>query len=122
MLKIGGQRIPASTIVLVISDALLIVAGLCLGILIRLHDFHLVVSYLQLPDMPLRFGWVLLACVVSLYYNDVYASQVVNHRIELFVHLLQAVGAAWVALAILYYFDPDHSLGRGIAVLTAPTV
>jgi sugar transferase (PEP-CTERM system associated) len=122
MLKIGGQKIPMTTKVLVVGDACLISLGLCLAILIRLHDFHSAWNYLRLPDMPLRFGIVLVTCGVSLYYNDLYASRVVNRRSELFVYLFQAVGTAWVFLAILYYLIPDHSLGRGIAVLSAPAV
>ncbi len=122
MLKIGGQKIPMTTKVLVVGDACLTSLGLCLAILIRLHDFHSVWHYLLLPDMPFRFGIVLVTCAISLYYNDLYASRVVNRRSELFVYLFQAVGTAWVILAILYYLIPDHSLGRGIAVLSAPAV
>src|SRR5690242_19503875 len=122
MLKIGGQKIPATTVVLFISDASLVIAGLFLAIVVRLHNTHSTLAYLKLDDMPLRFGWVLLSCTVALYYNDLYASKVVNRRSELFVHLLQAVGTAWVVLAILYYFIPDHSFGRGIAAMAAPTI
>jgi sugar transferase (PEP-CTERM system associated) len=121
-LKIGGQRIPTTTKVLVAGDVCLIIVGLCLAILIRLHDFGAALQYLRLRDMPLRFAIVLVTCGVSLYYNDLYASRVVNRRSELFVYLFQAVGTAWVILAILYYLVPDHSLGRGIAVLSAPLV
>jgi sugar transferase (PEP-CTERM system associated) len=122
MLKIGGQRIPMTTKVLVVGDASLISLGLCLAILIRLHDLRSVLHYFLLPDMPFRFGIVLVICGISLYYNDLYASRVVNSRTELFVYLFQAVGTAWVMLAILYYLIPDHSLGRGIAVISAPIV
>ena len=122
MLKIGGQKIPMTTKVLVVGDACLISLGLCLAILIRLHDFRSAWHYLRLPDMPFRFGIVLVTCAISLYYNDLYASRVVNRRSELFVYLFQAVGTAWIVLAILYYLIPDHSLGRGIAVLSAPAV
>ena len=122
MLKIGGQRIPATTVILIFSDAMLVVVGLFIAIMVRLHDRQLILYYLGLKDMPLRFSWVLLLCGLSLYYNDLYASQVINRRSELFVRLMQAVGSAWVTLAILYYFDPDHSLGRGIAALGAPTI
>ena len=122
MLRIGGQKIPMTTKVLVVGDACLTALGLCLAILIRLHDFSSALHYLLLPDMPLRFGIVLVICGISLYYNDLYASRVVNRRSELFVYLFQAVGTAWVILAILYYLIPDHSLGRGIAVLSAPIV
>ena len=122
MLKIGGQKIPMTTKVLVVGDASLIALGLCLAILIRLHDFPSALHYLRQPDMPFRFGIVLVTCGISLYYNDLYASRVVNRRSELFVYLFQAIGTAWVILAILYYLIPDHSLGRGIAVMSAPIV
>jgi sugar transferase (PEP-CTERM system associated) len=122
MLKIGGQKIPMTTKVLVVGDSCLISLGLCLAILIRLHDFRSALHYFRLPDMPFRFGIVLVTCGISLYYNDLYASRVVNRRSELFVYLFQAVGTAWVILGILYYLIPDHSLGRGIAVLSAPIV
>lgn len=121
-MKIGGQKIPATTKVLVAGDACLVIAGVCLAILIRLHDFRLAWNYLKQADMPLRFGIVLITCGISLYYNDLYASRVVNRRSELFVYLFQAVGTAWVILAILYYLVPDHGLGRGIAAVSAPLV
>jgi sugar transferase (PEP-CTERM system associated) len=121
-LKIGGQKIPSTTKVLVAGDVFLISTGLCLAILLRLHDSQLALSYLRLPDMPLRVGIVVVTCGLSLYYNDVYSSRVANRRSELFVYLFQAIGTAWIALAILYYLIPDHSLGRGIALLSAPIV
>jgi sugar transferase (PEP-CTERM system associated) len=119
-LKIGGQKILTSTKVLVLGDLCLITIALCLAILVRLHDFRLTWHYLRQPDLPLRFGIVLLLCWVSLYYNDLYAARIVNRRSELFVYIFQAMGTAWVGIAIMYYLIPDHSLGRGISILSAP--
>jgi len=82
---------PVTTKVLVVGDACLVSLGLCLAILIRLHDFRSALHYFRLPDMPFRFGIVLVICGISLYYNDLYASRVVNRRSELFVYLFQAV-------------------------------
>jgi sugar transferase (PEP-CTERM system associated) len=119
-LKIGGQKILTSTKVLVLGDLCLITIALCLAILIRLHDFRLTWHYLRQPDLPLRFGVVLVLCWVSLYYNDLYSARIVGRRSELFVYIFQAMGTAWVGIAILYYLIPDHSLGRGISILSAP--
>jgi sugar transferase (PEP-CTERM system associated) len=119
-LKIGGQKILTSTKVLVLGDLCLITIALCLAILIRLHDFRLTWHYLRQPDLPLRFGVVLVLCWVSMYYNDLYSARIVNRRSELFVYIFQAMGTAWVGIAILYYLIPDHSLGRGISLLSAP--
>src|SRR5580765_1532905 len=121
-LKIGGQKIPATTKVLVAGDVFLISAGLCLAISLRLHDLQIALSYLRIPDMPLRVGIVVVTCELSLYYNNVYSSRVADRRSEPFVYLFQAIGTAWIALAILYYLIPEHSLGRGIALLSAPIV
>src|SRR6266852_83377 len=122
MLRIGGQKITARTKLLVVGDACLVILGVCIAVFLRLQYLRSALNYLRLPDMPFRLAMVLLACMVSLYYNDLYASRVINRRSELFVQLFQAVGVSWVILAILYYFDPDPSLGRGIAVLSCPTV
>jgi sugar transferase (PEP-CTERM system associated) len=65
---------------------------------------------------------VALVCVVSLYYNDLYNARVLARRQESLVRLVQALGITFIALAILYYADPDLSLGRGIALLAAPTI
>src|SRR5437867_11866191 len=118
MLKIGGQKIPMTTKVLVVGDASLIALGLCLAILIRLHDFRSALHYLRQPDMPFRFGVVLVPRGISLYYNDVYASRVLHRRRELFVSLFQAIGTAWFILAILFYLTEHHSLGRGFGVMS----
>jgi sugar transferase (PEP-CTERM system associated) len=108
--------------VLVAGDAFLILVGVCVAIFLRMHDMRLAIKYLLQPDILFRFFLVLITCGISLYYNDMYSTRVVNRRSELFVYLFQSVGSAWVVLAILYYLIPDHSLGRGIAVISAPLV
>ncbi len=122
MLRIGGQKVPQTTILMVASDALLIVVGLLVAIGLRFLDLRLALAYLRGPQTVFRFGVVLLFCLLALYYNDLYNPQVISRRTELFVRLLQALGIACLGLAIFYYFDPNHSLGRGIAVLAAPTI
>jgi sugar transferase (PEP-CTERM system associated) len=118
MVRIGGQRVPGRTILLVLLDISLISVGLATAIFLRFGDFH----YFHQHFVVYRFLWVIFVCVLSLYYNDLYNPKVVRSRGELFVRTLQALGAACLGLAILYYFYPDHSLGRGIAMLAAPTI
>src|SRR5262249_10883047 len=69
-----------------------------------------------------RFMVVVLICVLALYYNDLYDLQVTNSLARLLTGLLQALGAASIALALLYYLAPGLSLGRGIAALALPTI
>ena len=123
MLKIGGQRVPPKTLLMAASDGFLIVAGLLFATFLRfLTDYGTVRENLHTRDTIWRFALVVVVCELSLYYNDLYSSQVINRHNVLIVRLLQALGVACVALAFLYYLEPGLSLGRGIAALAAPTI
>ncbi len=123
MLRIGGQRVPPKTLLMVASDGILIVTGLLVATILRfLTDYGSVRYNLQTRDTIWKFALVVLVCELSLYYNDLYSSQVINRHNLLIVRLLQALGVACVALAVLYYLEPGLSLGRGIAALAAPTI
>lgn len=61
-------------------------------------------------------------CVVSLFIYDLYSFTVVNDRRELIYRLIQALGTAWAALALLFYFAPDLMIGRGVTLLSVPLV
>jgi len=72
--------------------------------------------------MLARYGVAVLVCDLCLYYYDLYDPRVVDSRSILTANLLKALGVACVALAILYYLIPSLRLGRGVAVLAAPSV
>jgi sugar transferase (PEP-CTERM system associated) len=122
MLRIGGQKVPVPTLLLLASDCVLICLGLLIAIAIRFHDLDADLHYLSSQQTLLRFLFVVTACVVALYYNDLYNSDVLSRRTELLVRLLQALGTTCLALAFIYYIDPDLSLGRGITVIAAPAI
>ena len=122
MFKIGGQKVPTRTILLIASDVTVIILGLILVTAARFHERVAIHSYLKNHYTFQRFGLVALVCVLSLYYNDLYNARVLSRRQESVVRLVQALGITLIALAILYYLDPDLSLGRGIALLAAPTI
>jgi sugar transferase (PEP-CTERM system associated) len=122
MWKIGGQRVPKWTLLLIVSDAILIIIGLMTGILLRFLNLRMALNYLHEPHTVSRFALVVGASGLALYYNDLYSAHVFSRRTELLVQLIQALGISCVALAIIYYFAPDSSLGRGIAVIAAPAI
>jgi sugar transferase (PEP-CTERM system associated) len=122
MFKIGGQKVPTWTILLIASDVTFILLGLILVTAARFHDRVAIHAYLSNHLTPQRFGLVALVCVLSLYYNDLYSARVLSRRQEALVRLVQALGITFISLAILYYVTPDLSLGRGIALLAAPTI
>ncbi|HKC71815.1 MAG TPA: sugar transferase, partial [Terriglobales bacterium] len=122
IMKIGGQRIPGLTLLLIASESVLIGFSLVLATALRLADRYLLLATLGDSSALLRFGIVVVVCVVALYYYDLYDLQLVSRRSELFVRLLQALGVACLFLALLYYAAPDLSLGRGVAAVAAPLI
>lgn len=121
-MKIGGQRIPGKTILLIISESVLIGLGLLFATALRFLDAQAIRDQLRQPDVVLRYGLVVLVCELTLYYCDLYDLQIVSRRSVLFVRLLQALGSACLILALLYFWDPELSLGRGIAAIAAPVI
>jgi sugar transferase (PEP-CTERM system associated) len=119
MLKIGGQRIPTKILVLVVSEALLIILGLATATWLRFLSSHW--EYAGGHTVT-RFLVVVFICILALYFNDLYDLQSMNSKARLFVALLQALGIACIALSLIYYIAPDLSLGRGIAALAVPTI
>src|SRR5215469_3213623 len=121
-MKIGGQKIPDKTLVLVASEAALIAFGLLFATALRLQDADAFRQQIWAPDALSRYALVILVSGLSLYYYDLYDLQIVSRRAELFTRLLQALGTAWLALALIYFWDPDIGLGRGVAAIAAPII
>jgi sugar transferase (PEP-CTERM system associated) len=63
-----------------------------------------------------KIALVTVVCQLCLYYNDFYDLTVVHSNRELIVRLLQAVGAASIVLAALYFTLPGLMIGDGIFV------
>src|SRR5687767_9034454 len=71
------------------------------------------------PDLAAslwKIGLVTVVCQLCLYYNDFYDLTLVHSNRELIVRLLQAVGAASIVLAALYFTVPALMIGDGIFV------
>ena len=63
-----------------------------------------------------KIALVTMVCQLCLYYNDFYDLTLVHSNRELVVRLLQAVGAASIVLAALYFTAPALMIGDGIFV------
>jgi sugar transferase (PEP-CTERM system associated) len=70
----------------------------------------------NLGDSFWKIALVTLVCQLCLYYNDFYDLTLVHSNRELIVRLLQAVGAASIVLAALYFTIPALMIGDGIFV------
>lgn len=120
MPKIGTHEVPARTLLLVGVDGLAIMLALVVACAVR--------TGATFPSMIVQLGlWTkiiltTIVCGLSLYFNDLYDFQVVRRRDNLFVHTMQALGAACLLLAVLFYVSPGSSLGRGVALFAAPLI
>ena len=120
MVRLGAQRIPQSTLLLLFLDAASVAVGLLAAISLRLRDHSAIVHYLNGPHILPRFSLVILVFGLALYYSDLYDRSNFGSGLEVFMGLLQALGSACLVLAIVYYVDEDISLGRGIAAMSRP--
>lgn len=120
MIRVLGIYIPAKSLLLVVTESALILASLWLAVWIRLGEINgfsadLAAGY----SLPLRLVIVVGVCLICFYYSDLYDLQITSRKAELLIRLMQALGAASLILALLYYVVPDLRFGRGISAIAA---
>jgi hypothetical protein len=120
MPRIGSHQVPARTLLLVGVDVCGIVLALVIADAIRLPVT--IANNLEDGFFWLKVILVASICWLALYFNDLYDFQVVRRRTNLLVHVMQAIGASCLALALIYFLLPDASLGRGIALMASPLI
>ena len=65
----------------------------------------------------LKAGFATLYCLTAFYLFDLYDFIVMHDRRELVLRLIQALGLAWIALALSFYAFPQLMFGRGISLI-----
>jgi sugar transferase (PEP-CTERM system associated) len=76
-------------------------------------------------ELIVRYGFLKAAlatvfCLTAFYLFDLYDFVVMHDRRELVLRLIQALGLAWIALALSFYAYPRLMLGRGISLIALP--
>jgi sugar transferase (PEP-CTERM system associated) len=113
------RRLNARTLLLIFAEALLLFGGMVAAAEIRLGMDD---AYYELVA---RNGFYKAAlatafCLGAFYLYDLYDFIVMHDRRELVLRLIQALGLAWIALAIVFYLLPQLMLGRGISLIALP--
>lgn len=67
-----------------------------------------------------KAGLATFFCLTAFYLFDLYDFVVMHDRRELVLRLVQALGLAWIALALSFYAYPRLMLGRGISLIALP--
>lgn len=68
----------------------------------------------------LKAGLATAFCLTAFYLFDLYDFVVMHDRRELVLRLVQALGFAWIALALMFYAFPNLMIGRGVALIALP--
>jgi sugar transferase (PEP-CTERM system associated) len=105
------------TAFLVLFETVLILAAVCAGVWIRGGSDELSEMFAQ-EGMP-KALLITVICQLCLYYSDMYDLRVLSDRRELFIRIVQSLGATSFLLAATYYWFPALMIGRGVFVLSA---
>jgi len=104
---------------LLLSEAALVFGAIVGAVYLRLglEDSHV---ELMLRQGFLKAGLATVFCLAAFYLFDLYDFVVMHDRRELVLRLIQALGLAWIALALAFYAFPQLMLGRGISLIALP--
>jgi sugar transferase (PEP-CTERM system associated) len=103
--------------VLVLGEMSLLSAAVWAGTYARLGEYG--VTLLWTTDGLLKALLIVGVCQLCLYYADLYELRGTVDLIDLTVKLIQALGAASLILALLYFWFPDLIIGRGVFLVAA---
>jgi sugar transferase (PEP-CTERM system associated) len=112
-----ARRVARRVLVLGLFENLLIVAAVLASVWLRLGEVGWV-------KFTVEGGYAktwLIATVVQLclYFADLYDSRIYADLRELFIRLVQGLGAASFCLAVLYFWVPSLEIGRGIFLISS---
>src|SRR6185369_11040398 len=107
------------TMLLLLVEAMLLFGGLIIAVYVRLGAIGAEDALIQ------RHGFYKAAlattfCLAAFYIFDLYDFVVIHDRGELVLRMLQALGLAWIALALLFYAVPQVMIGRGVSLISMP--
>jgi sugar transferase (PEP-CTERM system associated) len=114
-----ASRLNTRTILLLLAESTLIFGAMTGAVYLRLGitEAH---YELVLRQGFLKAGLATVFCLAAFYFFDLYDFIVMHDRRELVLRLVQALGLAWMALALSFYAFPPLMLGRGISLIALP--
>src|ERR1035438_10069250 len=111
MIRLFNTYFPTRTLLLTLSEAILVTLGFLLAVLVSTGTAVDARIYLLYENGAGRIGIVVLVFLVLMYYFDLYNSGILTNRREVVTRLVGVLGCTFVALAVLYYTFPEASLG-----------
>ena len=114
MLRVFKQYYPIRNIFFVIGEGVFIYLSVLIASRLILGDDLFFLSWFMVGKIFL----ITFVCQACLYYNDLYDFKVTDSIRELSIRLLQALGAAAIILALVYFFLPRAIIGTGTFVIS----
>ena len=114
-----ASRFNARMLLLLLAEAMLLFGGLVLAVYVRLGAVEAEDTLLQRNGFY-KAALATIFCLASFYLFDLYDFVVMHDRRELVLRLMQALGLAWIALAIMFYAVPQVMIGRGVSFISLP--
>jgi len=112
-------RLNRRTVLLLLGEATLVFGALIAAVYLRVGKdgaaYELVVK-----NGYWKAGLATFFCLAAFYLFDLYDFIVMHDRRELVLRLIQALGLAWIALALAFYAFPGLMLGRSISLIALP--
>ena len=128
MIRLFNAYFPTRTLLLTVTEALLVTLGFVLAVVLWAGTPADADIYLLYENGLGRIGLIVVVFLVLMYYFDLYDSFVLANRREVVTRLVGVLGSTFVALSVLYYAFPEVSLiggslwvGMGIVTITVPT-
>jgi sugar transferase (PEP-CTERM system associated) len=113
------RRLNTRTILLIFVEAMLLFGGLIVAVYLRLDAPDAERELIELHGFykaALATGF----CLSTFYLYNLYDFITMHDRRELVLRLVQALGLAWMALAISFYIFPHLMIGRGVSLISLP--
>lgn len=114
-----ASRLNIRTVLLLLAEATVIFAAIVVAVYLRLGSNEAQLELIVRHGF-LKAGLATVFCLSAFYLFDLYDFIVMHDRRELVLRLVQALGLAWIALALSFYAFPQLMLGRGISLIALP--
>ncbi|HYE14072.1 MAG TPA: TIGR03013 family XrtA/PEP-CTERM system glycosyltransferase [Pyrinomonadaceae bacterium] len=115
----ASRRVNVRTLLLIVAEALLVFWAMVAAAYLRLGWSD---AFYEFNDGYglYKAAVVTALCLAAFYLYDLYDFVVMHDRRELVLRLVQALGLAWVALAIVIFLVPPLRFGRGVSLYALP--